>query len=130
MWTYFQSSGKMLSDNGTVIGIGYAGHGVGRNNPGMQGIHAIGPLPRGKYTIGVHEPRHGALGLDVAYLKPDPSNEMFGRSGFFLHGRKSATDLDASEGCIVLDRTARMRVLDSPDRQLQVLEFEAPGVIT
>lgn len=82
----------------------------------------MGPLPRGKYTIGPLQPSHGALGTNVAALIPDPSNEMFGRGSFYIHGRKGPTDMDASEGCIVVDHDPRMEILSSDDRELEVVE--------
>lgn len=119
----------MIDPDGlTVVGIGYAGHGWGRNNPRMEKVHGIGPLPAGDYTIGPLEMQHAALGLNVCALMPDPANTMYNRSGFFLHGRKSPTDLDASEGCIVLDHTSRMRVATSADRKLRVIASRSNSI--
>jgi hypothetical protein len=91
------------------------------NNPALQARSGVGPLPCGKYTIGPLEASHGHLGVNVCALIPYPDNEMFGRSEFYLHGRKSLDDMDASEGCIVLDHEPRMRVVNSPDKTLLVV---------
>lgn len=117
----------MLGPDGSVVGTGYAGNNDGLNNPAMQDRRGIGPLPCGGYTIGALEAAHGHLGANVAALIPDSDNEMFGRSEFFCHGRKSATDMDASEGCIVLDHDPRMKVLTSDCKRLQVVQ-SAPVV--
>jgi hypothetical protein len=44
-WTYKQSTGE-LDHNGAAIGAGYSGHGAGLNNPAMQNVHDVGPIPR------------------------------------------------------------------------------------
>ncbi len=34
------------------IGAAYSGHGLGLNNPAMQNVPDVGPLPQGTYVIG------------------------------------------------------------------------------
>ena len=88
---------------------GYAGRGEGKNNPTAQALVGQGPLPRGVYLVGppLDHPRLGPLAFG---LNPIPSNEMFGRSGFLIHGDSRKNPGQASSGCIVLDRTARSMV--------------------
>ena len=118
MWSYQQSTGELLAAGGTHVGDGYAGHGAGRNNPAMQAVHNVGPLPCGFYTISpAHDhPKLGPLTMD---LIPDTDNEMFGRDDFRVHGDNATHD--ASEGCIVLDHGVRLQVANSPDRRLLVI---------
>ncbi len=121
-WIYIQQTGELLNAKETPeIFTGYAGQGEGRNNPAMQHVKNVGPLPCGWYTAGELEPTHGALGVFVMALKPDPGNEMYGRGDFYCHGRKSPTDLTASHGCIVQDRRARLKFAASDDKRLQVV---------
>jgi len=124
-WTWIQQTGQMFGPDGVLLAEGYAGHGSGLNNPYMQHVQGLGPLPCGRYTISPLEATHttaaGHVLIDSAALIPDPANEMFGRSGFRIHGRKSLEDREASNGCIVLDHEPRMKVLTSPDRELIVL---------
>ncbi len=54
------------------------------------------------------------------YLQPDPHNQMFGRSGFFMHGDSLAHPGQSSEGCIVMPEDVRELVAASPDRGLSV----------
>jgi hypothetical protein len=124
-WRYEQKTGRLLhyeNDEATAerVAIGYAGAGEGKNNPAMQDVQNVGPLPVGKYTIG--EPSdtktHGPY---VLHLTPDPENEMFGRSGFLIHGDSVVQPGTASEGCMIFSRTVRERVWDSGDRQLEVV---------
>ena len=119
-WTYEQSTGKLISDSGEVVGIGYSGLGNGRNNPQAEAIHQVGPIPCGLYTV--QPPRdtqtHGPF---VLPLTPDPSNEMFGRDGFLMHGDSVRAPGTASLGCIIQSRDVREKVWQSGDRQLKVV---------
>jgi hypothetical protein len=113
----------MLHD-GILVGQGYAGAGAGKDNPAEQAIHETGPVPQGGYTIGPARnlPHFGSL---VMELTPDTANEMFGRSGFLIHGDSLAHPGHGSEGCIVLPEAARQAIADSQDRLLLVVSGEA-----
>lgn len=128
MLTYRQSTGELFTAAGVLLAKCYAGGNIpprfdpsAKNNPARQEEHCIGPLPRGRYTIG---PSHNepTLGPCAMYLQPDPQNVMFGRSGFFIHGDSIAHPGEASEGCIVMSTFARAFIAQSLDRQLQVVE--------
>lgn len=43
-WVYHQKTGKLYHD-GTLIGSGWAGNGVGKNAPAMQNMPSTGPFP-------------------------------------------------------------------------------------
>lgn len=117
-WRYSQSSGWIAHD-GKNIARGYAGAGDGKNNPAMQDVPNIGPIPAGRYTIG--EPSdtktHGPY---VLHLTPDESNEMFGRSAFLIHGDSVVHPGTASEGCIIMPRKIRAQIWESGDTALLV----------
>src|SRR5215469_14959261 len=51
-WTYERSSGKMFDPGGMLVGFGYSGIGIGKNNPEAENIEDVGPIPQGIYTIG------------------------------------------------------------------------------
>ena len=125
---YEQATGKLSEDTGKVIGIGWAGHLQGRNNPEMQNVKDVGPLPKGKYIVG--DPEDSAkLGPLAFPLTPDPSNEMFGRSSFYIHGASLDHPALSSDGCMIQGRVAReyirikigQALADSPLRVLQVI---------
>jgi len=118
-WSYSQSSGSMLID-GTFVATGYSGHEEGLNNPALQSDPGIGPIPQGTYTIGPAFDDPGGKGPVVMRLTPDPSNQMFGRDGFMIHGDTAARDHEASHGCIILDRPYRQQIATSADRVLVV----------
>ena len=116
MWTYEQATG-ILSWQGRKIGRGYAGTGEGRNNPLLEGVRSVGPIPRGRYHIGKSY-RHKSLGPVVMNLDPI-GHDALGRTHFRIHG--DSKDGDASRGCIVLNRTLRERIRASGEKELNVV---------
>jgi hypothetical protein len=118
VWTYKQSTGE-LSHDGAHVATGYSGHGAGRNNPALEGVARVGPLPRGFYTIG---PAHDTAlhGPVVMALTPDPGQDEHGRDAFLMHGDKK--NHDASLGCLIYDPLTRRKVAASPDRRLHCIE--------
>jgi hypothetical protein len=120
MWVYTQSTGVLLFPDGKKTTTGYSGHGAGKNNPAMQDVVMVGPIPVGSYTIGrrFDSELRGPVCLQ---LIPFPKNEMFGRSGFLVHGDSRAHEGGASEGCIVIDRPTRVAMSSSTDNTLQVV---------
>jgi hypothetical protein len=120
LWFYRQRTGELLHGS-EIIAHGYAGRGLGKNNPAMQNVHNTGPLPQGSYQI-IGPPHPGGhLGPDVMYLAPAPDNVMFDRGGFFIHSDAIHDPGNASEGCIVVDPPAlRWTIWNSGDHYLQV----------
>lgn len=111
----------MTSAVGAVVGTGYSGHGAGVNNPLMQSVPDVGPLPQGLYRMLApiaHDPVVGEFAIP---LEPDPANEMWGRSAFFIHGNDPQNDHNASEGCIVLPFIVREEIWQSLDHDLEVV---------
>lgn len=118
MWTYRQTTGA-LSHNGVEVSVGYSGAGLGKNSPTFQNVHNVGPIPQGRYAIG--EPYNTSThGPYVLRLTPDAANEMFGRSGFLIHGESLKAAGSASLGCIILPRLIRERIWTSLDHLLEV----------
>lgn len=132
-----QSTGNLdfIDDTGRdwALGQGWAGnnsragdnpnHLPGRNNPALQAVHNIGPLPQGWYDVGapITHPHLGPLAFP---LTPDPSNEMFGRSDFFIHGAGGADPANASKGCIIQAHAVRehlAQLVDAGTTRLQVV---------
>lgn len=118
MWTYIQFTGALIH-YGMIFGYGYSGKGEGKNNPAMQHIHNVGPIPVGTYII---QPPHDSEthGPFVLPLLPNATNEMFGRSGFLIHGDSIKNPGTASEGCIILPRAVRNTIFKSEDVDLKV----------
>ncbi len=125
MWTYIQKSGELLHD-GELEGIGYSGYDdpvtgqEGKNNPDLQTVHEVGPIPVGRYVIGSpHDTlTHGPF---VLPLTPDADNQMFDRSCFLIHGDSVVEPGTASRGCIIMSRAIRTEVAASGDHLLTVI---------
>lgn len=120
MWTYKQSSGEFFDAHGERIGVGYAGFGEGKNNPALQQVHDIGPLPRGQYHIGPAY-LHPHLGPVTMNLTPQAGTPVFGRASFRIHGDAVHAPGTASHGCIVQGRDVRVQVDQSLDKDLDVI---------
>jgi Protein of unknown function (DUF2778) len=119
-WRYVQKTGA-FSRGGVAVAVGYSGNTAGFDNPDMQTRIGVGPIPCGNYTIGPPHQPVNHLGPLALPLIPAPTNEMFDRMGFFIHGDNSKMNHSASSGCIVLDHAARRRIVDSGDTALVVV---------
>jgi RHS repeat-associated protein len=132
-WIYQQTTGNLYlqstnPSSATLIGTGYAGHGVGVNNSALESISNIGPVPQGTYTIGPQQtivtrdvngnPRSTLSG--AMRLLPNPENWMYGRSGFIIHNGNMQTR-NSSEGCIIQLPDVRNQIGRSGDRTLRVV---------
>lgn len=125
-WLYEQATGRLFDPAGKVAAIGYAGGNCGKNpegknNPAMQDCKAIGPLPMGSYTF-CTPLLQSHLGPYAIPLIPAPGNEMFGRSGFYMHGDSIENPGSASEGCIIMPRAVREACWESNDHTLTVIQ--------
>lgn len=116
MWQYEQISGKLRDSDGNVVGIGYSGGGDGKNNPLMEHVVDVGPIPAGTYTIEGPPINTKAHGPYVLKLTPDANTTAFIKSlgrdpaTFLMHGDSIPHPGTASEGCVIQDRMTRERV--------------------
>ena len=125
MWTWRQIDGLMLAPDGAPGGNGYSGTREGKNNPAMQDVHNVGPIPCGDYWINAPQNTvtHGPF---VLPLLAEKENQMFGRYGFLIHGDSIVEPGTASEGCIILSRQVRQAIWASGDRRLRVVPGPTP----
>lgn len=130
-WTYVIDSGALLTPSGLLLSRGYAGAPGYVNDPSATAIPFKGPIPEGDYQIGDAEDRPESVGEFALPLTPLPTNQMYGRDGFFLHGDsiRHAGLREASDGCPVQPLFARQQVAVSPDRLLNVIATQAPSVV-
>ena len=132
MRTFVQSTGYVFDENGKLLcSSGYAGRDAGRNNPSMEGIKGIGPLPHGRYTgVRLYE-EHPTLGNYAIQLEPDEETRKlilsYGRNpdSFFCHGDSVEHPGLASHGCIVQPRDQRQSFWESSDRIFEVVSGRA-----
>lgn len=118
-WQYSQSTGQ-VTWNGQAVSVGYSGRGAGRNNPQLEHMRDIGPIPRGQYSIGaahIH-PGKGPLTMTLTPV----GHTARGRTAFLIHGDSRNHPGDASEGCIILPPDIRRRISASGDTDLEVVE--------
>lgn len=119
-WVYHQSNGRIEQD-GVLVDVGYSGHGEGKNNPEMESVHDVGPIPRGHWKIVGPPVTHPKLGPYVLDIEPKKGTETFGRTGFHIHGDSKTAPGTASHGCIVAARATRIFVWTSGDTDLEVV---------
>lgn len=119
---FIQSTGALYRD-GTLLDMAYAGHAAGVNNPALQNVRIVGPLPCGWYTTGAAK-QGTKLGPNAIPLTPDDEKVMFGRSAFYIHADNAKRDHSASEGCIVAGNSARALIAKEPGSRLQVLAMK------
>lgn len=126
MWVWDQSAGT-LSRDGKLVSRGYSGKGRGMNNPAMQCVQGIGPLPRGRWKLmNIYDsanvgPRCITL-WKADDAKFDDFDQATGRGAFRIHGDSIRAPGTASKGCIILPRAVREAMWASGDRDLEVVE--------
>jgi hypothetical protein len=125
MWIWEQSSGTLWR-NGVLISRGYSGKERGKNNPSLQGLAGIGPIPRGQWKIvrRYDSPNVGPYTLELRANDKTPNNDVHdetGRSAFRIHGDSIKRPGTASKGCIILPRQIREKIWSSGDRDLKVI---------
>lgn len=125
MWTWSQIKGE-LRHNGAFVSNGYSGKGRGVNNPALQGLAAVGPVPRGPWKIVERYDSKNvgpyALVLHAVDATPgDDRHDATGRAAFRIHGDNARGDRSASKGCIILPRNVRVAIWTSGDRDLEVV---------
>jgi Protein of unknown function (DUF2778) len=130
MWIYSQVSGKLYrktSVSFNLIATGYSGYDALKNDPKMQKIIGLGPIPRGDWTLGkISDVTPGGKNLPRCIpLTPSADTDTFGRNGFLIHGDSAAKPGTISEGCIIIaDRSIRELMGKSGDLDLKVVEVD------
>jgi len=117
MWLYKINTGELTHD-GEFVGTGYSGAGIDRNNPDAVATHNMGPIPPGNWHLSSsYDDPH--KGKNCFRLSPNEGTNVFGRSGFLIHGDNSTHT--ASEGCIILGPSIRQEIASTFDRDLKVI---------
>lgn len=124
-WQWDQSAGE-LSRDGHLVCKGYSGNGRGKNNPSLQGLAGVGPVPVGKWRVVEKYDSHnvGPYALVIHAVDATPSNDthdVTGRGSFRIHGDSIRAPGTASKGCIILPRVVRAKIWESGDRDLEVV---------
>ncbi|CAF1492901.1 unnamed protein product, partial [Didymodactylos carnosus] len=106
-YTYSQSKKTFCNDNTRECKPAYSGY-KGETDQTKRGL---GPIPKGSYTI----ENSCKNDRERCNLKPDTTNNMYGRDRFQIHGDNGKNDQSASQGCIIVDKNGR-RELNKGDR--------------
>ena len=131
MWTFVIRGGRLFH-NGKFMAIGYSGldndnvddADDAKNNPDMQSVKNVGPIPVGLWKIVGQPYDHKTLGKYVMNLEPVDVPNLYGRDAFRIHGDSVANPGTASHGCIILARNWRQAIWESGDRELLVVADE------
>lgn len=114
-YVYVISTGELYdaSTRGqrTLLGRGYSGAPAYQNNPEATSRKLLGPLPCGMYHV-LPARNHPRLGPVAIPLDPFPSNEMFDRGDFWIHGDNRSGNRTASAGCPVFGLAVRKIVAE------------------
>ena len=100
---------------GVLAFFGFSGHGEGVNNPAMQGVENVGPIPLGVYDVGSQQnnvTNDGRRFPASMRLTPREGTDTLGRAGFIIHGDNRAMNQTASQGCPILPRILPRNVRD------------------
>jgi hypothetical protein len=108
---YIIPTGQFVSPAGVLVCTCYAGHAPNIDNVAAVGIKNSGPLPPGRYQIGVPFD-HPLCGPFSMRLEPEadplsphaPFAWLLGRSGFLIHADLvdwAQHPESASDGCVV-----------------------------
>ena len=117
--TYCQDDGALFF--GAVrLCTGYSGKGAGRNNPSLEDMPNIGPIPKGRWKIDQPPYTDKNKGPLVFRLHP-VDHDARGRSGFLIHGDSGEHPGEASEGCIILPRMIRQKIESEKLTELDVI---------
>ena len=128
-FVYHQRSGRLAAPDGSVLAVGYAGYddgdgvpepGEGKNDPGMERVKMVGPLPAGRWAMGPAFD-HARLGTCCIPLLPLPGTRTYGRSGFLVHGDSRKQPGAGSHGCVVMPLAVRQQLAAASDRVLEVV---------
>jgi hypothetical protein len=119
-YVYKQTTGQLMLDN-QVIGTGYSGKGVGKNNPAMQNQKNIGPIPAGDYIIHIRQTDQ-KTGEPVIILHP--ATETFGRwpGETFCIQPDSNPPGNAPAAGIVMPRDVREKIDTAPLTKVRVVQ--------
>ena len=119
--TYHNSTGRLVctdaSGRTTVDQTGYSGTGAGRNNPAMESVHNVGPIPSGNYSVGTGH-AGGHTGPQTLNVDAVAGTDTHGRDAFRIHGNNARND--ASEGCIIMPRNVRDTISNAGGARLTV----------
>jgi len=120
-WVYVQFNGHLYRPGGSLAcRSGYSGYGFGKDNPAMEAVPNMGPIPVGLYSIG---PPGNIAGRQFAMRLEAIVSWITWRDGFLIHGDSRSHPGEASEGCIIVPLNVRVEIAASDDKELEVRSY-------
>lgn len=124
-WLWDQSAGELRRD-GKIVSRGYSGKDRGKNNPALQNVPGIGPIPQGMWRmVRVYDSANvGPFTIELHAVDATPGDDRHdetGRGAFRIHGDSIRAPGTASKGCIILPRAVREALWRSGDRLIEVV---------
>lgn len=118
--TFCTKNGYLYRD-GEFCAFGYSGFGKGKNNPALQHVADVGPIPEGRYAILGPPFESSKTGKYVLRLIPLSGTNTFGRGGFEWHGDSESHPGEASHGCVVTALGPRQAAWQGGERSITVV---------
>lgn len=101
--TFDIPTGQLRID-GSLVALGYSGHGPAANDASRVAERNVGPLPPNAYRMRewtASEVAAGHKGPCVFELTPIGTGDMHNRSAFLIHWDNALLNFTGSDGCIV-----------------------------
>jgi len=115
---YSNKVGEFINGRNGKNYSAYSGDCDHYNDENSMKLKCKGPIPIGKWEVTGIEESTGPL---TARLQPCPGTDVFGRSGFLIHGDNSKMNLTASQGCIIVNRECREQIKQGDFVEVSIL---------
>ncbi|MDD5222998.1 MAG: MopE-related protein [bacterium] len=130
---YSQSTGSLSCVDEckkvSLSALCYSGFMEGKNNPYMQDVKDVGPIPRGEWKINnafqtiIKRPGH--VIRNAIYLRPLANNDVWSTNrkkydSFYIHGDNQTHPGDSSTGCIICLLKVRQEIIQMGGGSLTV----------
>ena len=126
-WEYCQNTGAInfvnnITGQVTPIDKGFSGHMQGFNNPSLQAVPYVGPIPVGEYLISQPIFNDAHLVGPVFNLTPINGTNTYTRKDLMIHGGNPHNYTLSSLGCIIAGPLTRWKIAFSGDQDLHVID--------
>lgn len=119
MHIFNSRTGLFRFSDGTCA-IAYSGHGDGINNPSLEAIRGVGPIPVGLWDI--MNPHDSSVTGPYSLPLVPVEHDAHGRTLFRIHGDNRKGDKSASHGCIIMSPLClRRKIYQSGVHRLEVV---------
>ena len=109
-WTYSQSTGVLFNHSTNQSWQCYSGHGDGLNNPQLQDLVMVGPIPQGSWEVVeiASDLKTGPVTWFLEWMAPIWSYPGRDKGSFRVHGDNAEVNHTASDGCVIAPHDCRV----------------------